>query len=115
MFRNWYKGISQDKHLKQKRKTQRFRSMTKRVKLFCTLRSGELLFSLGSVVHQESEKVPCSFIKSISFTVTVSCTFKGQSEYRLFFEPSPFINKKTKTLALYHTVEGFSPTFSDFS
>ena len=85
MFRNCYKGISQDKHLKKKRKTQRFLSMTKRVKLFRTLRSGELSFSLGSVVQEESEKVPCSFIESISFTVTVSCTVKGQSEYRLFF------------------------------
>ena len=90
--------------------------MTKRIKLFRALRRGELSFSLGSVVQEESEKGPCSFIESVSFTVTVSCTVKGQNEYRLFFfEPSPFVNKKTKTLALYHTVEGFSLTFSDFS
>ena len=56
MFRNWYKGISQDKHLKQKQKTQRFRSMTKRVKLFCTLRSGELSFLLGSVVEMNNQR-----------------------------------------------------------
>ena len=77
MFRNWYEGISPNEHLKQKkRKTQRFRSMTKRIKLFGTLRRGELSFSLGSVVQEESEKVPCSFIESVSFTVTVSCTVK---------------------------------------
>ena len=79
------------------------------------IKKRELSFSLGSVVQYESEKVPCSFIKSISFTVTVSLQIKVKASIACFYELSPFVNKKTKTLALYHTVDGFSPTFSDFS
>ena len=79
------------------------------------IKKWELSFSLGSVVQLESEKVPCSFIKSISFTVTVSLQIKVKASIACFYEPSPFVNKKTNTLALYHTVAGFSPTFSDFS
>ena len=38
-----------------------------------------------------------SILYSLEVKVSIAC----------FFEPSSFVNKKTKTLALYHTVEGF--------
>ena len=115
MFRSCYEGISQDKHLKQKWEIQRFRSMTKRVKLFCALKSGSFRSHWDLLFNKSPKRVPCSFIKSISFTVTVSLQIKVKASIACFYEPSPFVNKKTKTLALYHTVDEFSPTFSDFS
>ena len=113
MFRNWYEGISQDKHLKQKRKSQRFRSIAKRVYIkkwgdfvligiCCSIRvrKGSMLIHKIDKLHSHS------ILYSLEVKVSIAC---------FFFEPSAFVNKKTKTLAPYHTVEGFSPTFSDFS
>ena len=60
MFRNCYEGISPNEHLKQKTENPTVPLHDEENKLFRTFRRGELSFSLGSVVQEESEKVPCS-------------------------------------------------------
>ena len=77
MFRNCYEGISPNEHLK---KTE-----NPTVSLHDEENKTSDVGSFRSHWDPLFKKSPCSFIESVSFTVTVSCTVKGQSEYRLFF------------------------------